>query len=63
MARLRLDLKGIYTWTSPVGTIRKGCVIKKNLHNDFAYRIKDMEGKFWLAYPSELKSEIIKETE
>ena len=61
MARIRLDTKKVYTWKSPVGNVREGCVIIKNLHNDFAYRIKDMDGKFWLAYPSELKSEIVEE--
>lgn len=58
MSRIRLDVKKVYTWRSPVGSIRKGCVIIKNLHRDFSYKIKDLDGKTWLAYPSELIEEI-----
>lgn len=58
MARLRLDTSKVYTWTSPVGNIRKGCVIIKNLHNDFSYKVKDNEGKVWFVYPSELTEEV-----
>jgi hypothetical protein len=59
MARLRINFKGkTFTWTSPVGSVRKGCVVTKNLHNDFAYRIKDSDGRVWIAYPSELTEEV-----
>ena len=61
MARIRLESKGTYTWTSPVGTIRKGCVIVANLNKDFLYNIRDSEGKLWLAFPSELAPEKVEE--